>query len=539
MRERVSAAVVAVSLTAVLAPPAIASLIVLFGVNVAIQDQIAIGEFLVRNHGRPFPAIGDLFAQHNESRKVFPRLIFFYLAKLTHWNVRYEMGLAWLMACGIAGGVWLLARRSIADRTIAIAATAVAVLLVFSPVQWWNWLYGIQIVVFFPMLTLVVALLAVQGAMTLPQRAVVAAICCFVATYSYANGMILWLLVLPALLARREDRKPAVIIPWIVAAAISIGLYFVGYQKPVVSPPMTSPFARPVDIASFVAAFIGHPLASTDSLPANALLGALALAMFVLLAFRAGRAGLPWVLIGAYSIVSAATTAVGRLGLGPQTAVEPRYTTFAISIWISIVMFAAIAMPRGRALAAVALLLLHGLAIAAAWPQIRECYRDRLIARAATQLCAVLPDRSLLARLIERDPSHAIWVLTSLAKIGYVNPAPLSSGTVMQGIAAGGTRGAFEGVLLTPGQPLLYGWALMPDGRAADAVVIARSEPDGDHPVALSERTVFRPDRPGFGWDLRARRSLAIPGSVYTAWAYDTSARRAYRLAGSLAITKR
>jgi len=517
----VRAVLVALSLTVALAAPiSIAWLIFRFGVNVAVEDQIAIGDFLVRNHGRVFPALGDLFAQHNESRKVFPRLIFFYLARLTHWNVRCEMAVSWLIACGIAAGVWLLARRTIADRTVAIAATALAILLVFSPVQWWNWLFGIQIVVFLPMLMLVAALVVA------PRRPLVAAICCLVAGYSYANGMILWLLVLPML-----ERRRAVIVGWVAAAAAAIGVYFIGYHKPAASPPMT----LSAGVVPFVLTFLGHPLAQAYA----TLLGAIAVAAFALLAFRAGRAGLPWVLVGAYAIISAATTAAGRLALGQQAALEPRYTTFAIPIWIAIVMLGAMAMPRGRTLAAAAVLILHAIAITAAWPEIRANYRDRLLARAATQLCEVLPDQSLFSRLVERHATWGIGVVTQLAKIGYVNPSPLSSDTILQDLGAGTTRGAFEGVIVIGGQPLLYGWALMPDGKPADAVVIARVQADGDHPVALSERTVFRSDRPGVGWDLPAKESLDVAGSVYNAWAYDTATRRAYLLAGSIAFRKR
>ena len=81
----------------------------------------------------------------------------------------------------------------------------------------------------------------------------------------------------------------------------------------------------------------------------------------------------------------------------------------------------------------------------------------------------------------------------------------------------------------------MYGWALLPDGRLADAVLIAR---DG-RIVAISERTIARPDRPGPGWDLPVTQALAIPGAVYNAYAYDTSTGRAYQLAGLVRAGRR
>jgi hypothetical protein len=175
------------------APFPVLWIIVRFGVNVPIQDQIDIGAFLVRNHDRLFPAFSELFAQHNESRKIIPRLIIFYLARLTNWNVKYEMVTQVAIACGTVAAIWFLARRSLGDR--ALPATALSALLILSPVQWWNWLFGIQIVVFLPMLMLTVALAVAGSQVRLLSRTVLAALCCLIATYSYANGMLLWILV--------------------------------------------------------------------------------------------------------------------------------------------------------------------------------------------------------------------------------------------------------------------------------------------------------------------------------------------------------
>ena len=149
------------------------------------------------------------------------------------------------------------------------------------------------------------------------------------------------------------------------------------------------------------------------------------------------------------------------------------------------------------------------------------------------QFCRVLPDQSLFARLIYREPAHAIPIVTAVSNIGYLNPQLAESPVVS---SAGPVRGAFEGVLRTgPRSFAMFGWALLPDGRPADAVLITR---DGGV-VALSERTIDRPDHPGSGWDLPVTKRLAEPGAVYNAYAYDTSTRRAYLLAGSLAVGRR
>jgi len=522
------------------APFPVLWIIVRFGVNVPIQDQIDIGAFLVRNHDRLFPAFSELFAQHNESRKIIPRLIIFYLARLTNWNVKYEMVTQVAIACGTVAAIWFLARRSLGDR--ALPATALSALLILSPVQWWNWLFGIQIVVFLPMLMLTVALAVAGSQLRLLSRTVLAALCCLIATYSYANGMLLWILVAVALFGRREDRRPAMFVAWVVAGAVTIGTYFIGYQRPPVSPTLISPLNHPLSAAAFVLAFLGHSLTWTGVLAVSVIIGAAGAGLFALFAFRARWAGLPWILIGSYAFLSAGAAAMGRLGFGMWAALEPRYTTFAAGFWVALVMLSAmeagptLSRPgpaKSRTYVSLVILALHVVAAVAVLPKIRESNRDRLIARAAVQLCRVLPDQSLFQRLVYRDPAHAIPIVSALSDIGYLNPPLVTSPAIR---AAGTTHGAFEGVLRTsPGQWVMYGWALLPDGRPADAVVITR---DG-RVVALSERTIGRPDRPGPGWDLPVTQRLAVPGAAYNAYAYDTSSGRAYHLAGSLRTQRR
>src|SRR5260370_28670478 len=51
------------------------------------------------------------FAQHNEHRILFPRLIFFGLGRLTHWNIRAELFVIWFLALICLFNVWQMTRR--------------------------------------------------------------------------------------------------------------------------------------------------------------------------------------------------------------------------------------------------------------------------------------------------------------------------------------------------------------------------------------------------------------------------------------------
>jgi len=50
----------------------------------------------------------DFFAQHNEHRILFPRLIFFGLGRLTHWNIRAELFVSWFLALICLFNIWQL-----------------------------------------------------------------------------------------------------------------------------------------------------------------------------------------------------------------------------------------------------------------------------------------------------------------------------------------------------------------------------------------------------------------------------------------------
>src|SRR6266436_8682691 len=52
--------------------------------------------------------LGELFSQHNESRKFFPRLLYFALAMAGGWDVRKEMTVFFLGVCLLSVLLWRL-----------------------------------------------------------------------------------------------------------------------------------------------------------------------------------------------------------------------------------------------------------------------------------------------------------------------------------------------------------------------------------------------------------------------------------------------
>jgi hypothetical protein len=95
--------------------------------------------------------ISELFSQHNESRKFFPRLVYFALAAIGGWDVRKEMRAVFLLVCILCILLLLLLRRTPGTTPISTSlGWALMVSLCFAPVQVENFLYGLQGEAFFP-----------------------------------------------------------------------------------------------------------------------------------------------------------------------------------------------------------------------------------------------------------------------------------------------------------------------------------------------------------------------------------------------------
>jgi hypothetical protein len=121
-----------------------------YSVDVPYKDQWDIAHFFVE-YERGTLSAADLFAQFNEYRQFFPNLLFVALGELTSWRVQFELAVSFLLACLVFANVALLARRTLGlPDHVRLAAVFLAAVLVFSPVQYENWLWGIQVVYFVP-----------------------------------------------------------------------------------------------------------------------------------------------------------------------------------------------------------------------------------------------------------------------------------------------------------------------------------------------------------------------------------------------------
>lgn len=303
-----------------------------YSVNVPFWDQWELVPLLQKyQHGTL--GIGDLFAQHNEHRLFFPRIIMIALAQLTHWDVRAEMLVSLLLAgLGFALIIGLL-QRTIARPGLRLLAAGLLTLLVFSPIQQENWLWGWQVQWYlntFGLLLAVWALTTWQRPVWL--RVVVAALGATIATYSLASGMFVWIVCLPMFFIVKELRRWSAL--WIAAGALCIGAYYAHFSDPNTHPSIGFFVHHPTLFVHYWLIYIGHPLAAQIWLaPFAGLLVIAGVLVGVLYMGRLGREKwllmLPWFVLAGYAFFADLSTTYSRLEYGVSQAYSNRYVTLA------------------------------------------------------------------------------------------------------------------------------------------------------------------------------------------------------------------
>jgi len=268
----------------------------------------------------------DIWAQHNEHRLVFPKLLMLATAALTDWDVRYEMAASLLLAFVCYGLVALFLHRARAPRYTPVLAG----LLVFSPSQWGNWFLGWQVQIFLMLVSLliVLALLPRPGGPGF-AGAIAAAV---VASFSFGSGLLVWPAGLLAIAWARPPRRATRLALWTLAGGGTVAAYLWGYAR-VGYHPEPAPLAATLGRAGYALAYLGSPLSQQVWLAMP--LGGAALAALTYATLRLDRNRHAALLaLGWFGVGAALLTAWVRAGYGLEQALSSRYVTLANLAWL-------------------------------------------------------------------------------------------------------------------------------------------------------------------------------------------------------------
>jgi hypothetical protein len=332
--ERVVAAWIVVMLVAVAA-------IVLSGaVNLPFWDEWEWADYVIAAHHNAV-TLSQLWAQHNEHRMFFPRLVVIVLDKLHGWDTIDETLLNVTMLAGI---VWIAAtmiRRTIPRARQLVALAAIATLLCTLR-QEENLVWGFQIAWFMVALGLYAVAALVGRPVRGPRRIAAAIAIGVVVSYSMSSGLLVWPLGIIAILLAGGIRDPDALFDagaFAAAGAAVSALYFRGYQTPGGHPPLTFGLTHPTAFVEYVAAYVGSVFGGRPfTVAETAVIGAVGIAAFAVLAVRRWRDPLaaPWIALGCVSLLGAVITAAGRVGFGTDQALSSRYVTLSVGVWVGL-----------------------------------------------------------------------------------------------------------------------------------------------------------------------------------------------------------
>jgi hypothetical protein len=525
----------------------------------------------------------DLFQQHNESRKLFPNLYYLGLVAITgRWDVKDTMMLMLALAC--VGSVLLfvlLLQTTTFSLSGRLWAWAVLNYVFFCPREYENFLWGIQLEPLTPGVALVAAMLVNFSELRLPWKILANSALALVATYSYANGMLLWVLAAPIYPGRRLagiQKRCANPAAWyafyLLCGVVSVGLYFRHY----VHPPQ-HPFAVSVTDALPLLRFLRSWVGSLFVVPGadplffgSFFLGAFAalLVAAIRVARQEGnfRRSYPWVLIAAYALLSGAIIASGRMHFGIGTATASRYAVVVVFFYIGLAGLAAslyeVWVTAGHPIRS-RLVFASGLTIGlftAGWLSsfttqsahvgvVREERKDLAM---AVQWIPAIPDNPDLTPA-KTPPKVIAEKSIALSKYDALRPRfipPSLATAVLQNPPDGDpSMGALESARFSDDHRLLLaGMAWLPYRNArADCVVVGYANSDG----GLTPFTVFQPtykrERLKRRFDVKRLPPNGFAASInpanlpmwtlaLRAWAVDLRANRALPLAGAITVNK-
>ncbi len=304
--------------------------VVHFGVNVPIADDWPFAYFF---HAIRFKTatFDDFFALANEHRLFFPKLIWTPLAFATHWNLKAELVLDLVLALIIFTVFYriVLRQAQFTGGSLLNAANFATSLFLFSLVQYETWLLGVMGAVL-----LVHALLALAIAVCFLERLhpwwrfVLAAVFCFVASFSMLQGLASWLAMVPCIFRlQRGERKFRKLYIWLLLFAASFALYSYHFKFTAWAGDTSSDFlGHPLRSAGFFLALLGAPFSWSDAaIPASTacLLGGIILLSFLgcllmLRGYARNDVIAPWLSLGLFGLFYAVMVTAGRgsFGLG-------------------------------------------------------------------------------------------------------------------------------------------------------------------------------------------------------------------------------
>ena len=453
-------------------------------------------------------------------------------------------------------------------------------ILIFSPIQYENWLFGIQIIYFVPILCITTSIIIAYSKITISIKFFFCMCLSVISTFSSANGILCWIVIFPVLaLSKSHNELPSkkwYLLAWVVSFVSNIFLYLYKYQTPSHHPSLSKAISHPLDALIYFLAFLGglpsFGIYQTYSVLLSSIIGIVLIVIFLIAYAYSAKMSknsrqtygiYAWLAIAVYSLLTAMIVTLARLGFGLHQALSSRYTTFSLYVLISLINIMPIIanqlereekFSRSKArsyqiipFTIVVLLFLHLAIFNIMVDSMARMRLQRLHAKACLLFINYIEDECL-TKNVYPNISILRQRANTLNNLGYLRPNLIESNRVRDIAGADEDNayryGAFES-LQRGERYIASGWAILPERREPpDAILLAYGSVGG-HPIvfALTDvgadagltRSMIQ-GAPRSRWRWHKSFSLAgLPASPlkFTAWAFDAERGKAFKLNGA------
>jgi hypothetical protein len=293
----------------------------------------------------------DLWAQHNEHRLVFPKLIMILLARLSRWDISYELALSIFLAIGIFCALSFCLKKtfhSLSESELLWPFVFLSV-MVFSLNQVENWLWGWNIQIFLNTLSGIGVIILLTRKRLGWRNILAAAILGVVAAYSYASGLLFFVigaLIIILSVSLPKKRRFLYALFWSAISMMVFFSYLYHYRAPPQHPSLSLTLNSLLQYLRYVLTYLGSALLSSDVNPLMAFLAGISGVLLFILTLTMILAAKkipawdlsPYLALSLYALLTALLTGIGRAGFGNIQAMSPRYIAFSSLFWISLLV---------------------------------------------------------------------------------------------------------------------------------------------------------------------------------------------------------
>ncbi len=368
-----------------------------------------------------------LWQQHNEHRIVFPELTF--AADFLLFRGRQILPLLVSFLCYFFAWV-LLSKAVFEDKLVSIENRTLAILLAGVLMAWQGcaFVLGVPFLLQWTMtqtgvLASLVALTRVKCRESAAPLAVAIAAAA-VATYSSANGILIWpILIVAAILLRLSNKQVATLAG---SGALLVGLYFVDYHFSGASN-VRGLLIHPLFTLAYLGSYLSMPFGGLRGARLSVVVGLAGLAAVAALGVAVFRRGLmrspaAVVLFAAYgfAVLTGLLTAAGRMNISDtmlQSARAARYVSLPQQTWGVFVLICiwAVSRLRWRALAPLGLALIFAVLLLISFSKLGNWLRSNEQWSTEEQLGSLAVENGILdPKLLSKIFPDPAFVITHL-----------------------------------------------------------------------------------------------------------------------------